>query len=53
MYRIILEEETKLVRQPHMRLNPLILDMAKKELTKLLQTGISYLISNSCWVSLV
>ena len=51
MHRILLEEETKPVRQPQRRLNPLILDVVKKEVTKLLQAGIIYPISDSKWVS--
>jgi hypothetical protein len=39
------------VRQPQRRLNPLILDVVKKEVTKLLQAGIIYPISDSSWVS--
>ncbi|GAU43740.1 hypothetical protein TSUD_365890 [Trifolium subterraneum] len=41
----------KVVRQPQRRLNPLILDVVKKEVTKLLQAGIIYPISDSSWVS--
>ncbi|MCI60689.1 hypothetical protein A2U01_0081945, partial [Trifolium medium] len=37
MHRILLEEGAKVVRQPQRRLNPLILDVVKKEVTKLLQ----------------
>jgi hypothetical protein len=51
MHRILLEDGTKPVRQPHMRLNPVILDVVKKEVTKLLQVGIIYPISDSQWVS--
>jgi len=39
------------VRQPQRRLNLVILDVVKKEVTKLLQAGIIYPISNSQWVS--
>ena len=39
------------MRQPQRRLNPLILDGVKKEVTKLLQAGIIYPISDSQWVS--
>ena len=39
------------MRQPQRRLNPLILDVVKKEVTKLLQAGIIYPISDSKWVS--
>ncbi|XP_050890130.1 uncharacterized protein LOC127095493 [Lathyrus oleraceus] len=51
MHRILLEDGAKTVRQSQRRLNPLILDMVKKEVTKLLQTGIIYPISNSKWVT--
>jgi len=47
MHRILLEDEAKPVRQPQWRLNPIILDVVKKEVTKLLQAGIIYLISDS------
>ena len=51
MHRINLEDETKPVRQPQRRLNLVILDVVKKEVTKLLQAGIIYPISDSQWVS--
>ena len=51
MHRILLEDEAKPVRQPQRRLNLVILDVVKKEVTKLLEAGIIYLISNSQWVS--
>lgn len=51
MHRILLEDGAKTVRQPQRRLNPLILDVVKKEVTKLLQGGIIYPISDSKWVS--
>ena len=51
MHRINLEDGAKPVRQPHRRLNPVILDVAKKEVTKLLQARIIYPISDSQWVS--
>nr|KYP31466.1 Transposon Ty3-G Gag-Pol polyprotein [Cajanus cajan] len=51
MHRILLEDGAKPVRQPQMRLNPVILDVVKKEVTKLLQAGIIYPISDSQWVS--
>ena len=47
MHRILLEEDSKPVRQPQRRLNPLILDVVKNEVTKLLQAGIIYPISDS------
>ena len=51
MHRILLEDESKPVRQPQRRLNPTILDVVKKEVTKLLTAGIIYPISDSTWVS--
>nr|KYP36361.1 hypothetical protein KK1_042523 [Cajanus cajan] len=47
MHRILLEDGAKLVRQPQRRLNPMILDVVKKEVTKLLQAGIIYPILDS------
>jgi len=47
IHRILIEEGTKPVRQPQRQLNPLILDVVKKEVTKLLQAGIIYRISDS------
>ncbi|XP_020232906.1 uncharacterized protein LOC109813180 [Cajanus cajan] len=51
--KILLEDGAKPVRQPQRQLNPVILDVVKKEVTKLLQAGIIYPISDSQWVSLV
>ncbi|XP_042406760.1 uncharacterized protein LOC121996749 [Zingiber officinale] len=51
MHKIHLEEDVRPVRQPQRRLNPLILDVVKKEVTRLLQAGIIYPISDSKWVS--
>nr|KYP62148.1 Retrovirus-related Pol polyprotein from transposon 17.6 [Cajanus cajan] len=51
MHRILLEDEFRPVRQPQRRLNPTILDMVKKEVTKLLAAGIIYPIFDSKWVS--
>ncbi|XP_050888339.1 uncharacterized protein LOC127093454 [Lathyrus oleraceus] len=39
MHMILLEDGFKIVRQPQSILNPLILDVVKKEVTKLLQAG--------------
>ncbi|XP_042454625.1 uncharacterized protein LOC122038761 [Zingiber officinale] len=50
-HRILLEEDVKPVHQPQRRLNPLILDVVKKEVVKLLQAGIIYPISDSKWLS--
>ncbi|RDX87560.1 hypothetical protein CR513_30958, partial [Mucuna pruriens] len=51
MHRILMEEEVKPIRQQQRRLNLTILDVVKKEVTKLLVAGIIYLISDSQWVS--
>jgi len=47
MHRILLEDGFKPVRQTQRRLNPVILDVVKKEVTKLLQAGIIDPISDS------
>ncbi|RDY10972.1 hypothetical protein CR513_04435, partial [Mucuna pruriens] len=47
MHRILMEEEARPIRKQQRRLNPTILDMVKKEVTKLLTTGIIYPISDS------
>ncbi|RDX73363.1 Retrovirus-related Pol polyprotein, partial [Mucuna pruriens] len=51
MHRILMEEDIKPIRQQQRRLNPTILDVVKKKVTKLLAAGIIYPISNSQWVS--
>ncbi|RDY12051.1 hypothetical protein CR513_03202, partial [Mucuna pruriens] len=51
MHRILMEEEARPVRQQQRRLNPTILDVVKKEVTKLLAAGIIYPILDSSWVS--
>ncbi|RDX86705.1 Retrovirus-related Pol polyprotein from transposon 17.6, partial [Mucuna pruriens] len=53
MHRILMEEEIKPIRQQQRRLNLTLLDMVKKEVTKLLATGIIYPIWDSQWVSLM
>ncbi|RDY00917.1 Retrovirus-related Pol polyprotein from transposon 17.6, partial [Mucuna pruriens] len=47
MPRILMEEEARPIRQQQRRLNPTILDIVKKEVTKLLAVGIIYSISDS------
>ncbi|RDX61724.1 hypothetical protein CR513_60024, partial [Mucuna pruriens] len=47
MHRILMEEDIKPIRQQQRRLNPTILDVVKKEVTRLLATGIIYPISDS------
>lgn len=51
MHRILMEEDIKSIRQQQRRMNPTILDVVKKEVTKLLAAGIIYPISDSQWVS--
>ncbi|RDX87720.1 hypothetical protein CR513_30764, partial [Mucuna pruriens] len=53
MHRILMEEEVKPVRQQQRRLNPTILNVVKKEVSKLLAASIIYPILDSQWVSLV
>ncbi|XP_057719588.1 uncharacterized protein LOC130934017 [Arachis stenosperma] len=48
---IFLEEGIRLVCQPKRRLNPTILQVVKKEVTRLLEADIIYPISDSEWVS--
>nr|XP_025678800.1 uncharacterized protein LOC112778721 [Arachis hypogaea] len=51
MHRIFLQEGAWPVRQPERRVNPTILDVVKKEVTRLLDAGIIYPIFYSEWVS--
>ncbi|RDX78149.1 hypothetical protein CR513_41603, partial [Mucuna pruriens] len=51
MHRILMEEEIKPIRKQQRRRNPTILDVVKKEVTKLLAVRIIYPISDSQWVS--
>ncbi|RDX83409.1 hypothetical protein CR513_35680, partial [Mucuna pruriens] len=44
-----MEEAAKPIRQQQRRMNPTILDVVKKEVTKLLVVGIIYPISDSQW----
>ncbi|RDX78134.1 hypothetical protein CR513_41642, partial [Mucuna pruriens] len=53
LHRILIEEEARPIRQQPRRLNPTILGVVKKEVTKLLAAGIIYPISDSIWVNLV
>ncbi|RVW62120.1 Retrovirus-related Pol polyprotein from transposon 17.6 [Vitis vinifera] len=50
-HHIYLEENAKPVRQPQRRLNPLMQDVVRNEVLKLLNAGIIYPISDSSWVS--
>ncbi|CAL8153410.1 unnamed protein product [Prunus armeniaca] len=51
MHRILLEEESKPTREAQRRLNPMMKEVVKKEVLKLLDVGIIYPISDSKWVS--
>ncbi|RDX96810.1 Retrovirus-related Pol polyprotein from transposon 17.6, partial [Mucuna pruriens] len=51
MHKILVEKEAKPIRQQQRRMNTTILDVVKKEVTKLLTTRIIYPISDSQWVS--
>ncbi|XP_071912445.1 uncharacterized protein [Coffea arabica] len=51
MHRIRLEENAKPVRQAQRRLNPLMMEVVKKEILKLLDVGIIFAISDSPWVN--
>jgi len=51
MHRILLEENSKPIKQPQRRLNPPMMNVVKEEILKLYQAGIIYPISDSKWVS--
>ena len=53
MLFIMLEEGCKTSREHQIRINPVLSDVVKKEVQKLLEVGIIYLISDSNWVILV
>ena len=48
---IYIKEDSHLVRQPQRRMNPLLKDIVKEELQKLLDVNFIYPISDSQWVS--
>ncbi len=50
-HSIHVDPDHKPIRQPQRRLNPLIMEVVKKEVIKLLDAGIIYAISDSPWVS--
>nr|XP_027067751.1 uncharacterized protein LOC113693402 [Coffea arabica] len=52
MHRIRLEEDAKPVRQAQRRLNPLMMEIVKKEILKLLDVGIIFAISDSPWITI-
>ncbi|XLU71332.1 hypothetical protein S245_030385, partial [Arachis hypogaea] len=50
-HRIFLKEGARPVRQPQRQLNPTILEVVKKEVTRLLEADIIYPILDSKWIS--
>ena len=53
MHQIHLEENAKTSREPQRCLNPVLKEVVKAEIIKLLDAGIIYPISDSQWVSLI
>ena len=51
MNRILQKDSSKPLGQAQRRLNPLLMDMVKKEISKFIKVRYIYLISNSKWVS--
>ena len=51
MHQILLEEGFMPIREAQHRLNPPMMEVVKKEILKLLDMRIIYLISDSKWVS--
>jgi len=51
MHRIHMEANFKPVAQPQRRLNPVMKEVVKKEVQKLLEAGMIYPISDNTWVS--
>ncbi|KAL9274074.1 Transposon Ty3-I Gag-Pol polyprotein-like protein, partial [Drosera capensis] len=51
MHKILMEERYRPLVQPQRRLNPIMQEVVKNEVIKLLDAGIIYPISDSTWVS--
>ena len=51
IHHIYTDDKLKLVRQPQRRMNPMMKEIVKEELQKLLNVGFIYPISDSQWVS--
>jgi len=51
MHQIHLEENAKTSREPQRRLNPILKEVVRMEIIKLLDAGIIYPFSDSQWVS--
>ena len=50
-HRIYMEENVRPIRQPQRRMNPMLKEIVKDELQKLLKVDFIYPISDSQWVS--
>ena len=53
MHKILMEDEAKPARDKQKRPNPIMQEVVEKEVKKLLDFGMIYVISDSQWVSLV
>ena len=51
MHQILLEEGSKPTRKAQRRLNPLMMEVVKKKILKLLDVGVIYPILDNIWVS--
>ncbi|CAM8934479.1 unnamed protein product [Rhodiola kirilowii] len=51
MHRILLEDGARPSREPQRRLNPIMMEIVRKEIQKLLDADVIYPISDSRWVS--
>jgi len=51
IHKINMEVDYKPVRQPQRRLNPIMKEEVRKEVLKLLEAGLIYLVLDSAWVS--
>ena len=51
IHHIYMEDNVRPIRQPQRRLNPMLKEIVKDELQKLLKVDFIYPISNSQWVS--
>ncbi|CAM8892724.1 unnamed protein product [Rhodiola kirilowii] len=51
MHRILMEDGTRPSREPQRRLNPIMMEVVKKEIQKLVDADVIYPISDSKWVS--
>lgn len=51
MHKILMEDNYKVIVQPQRRLNPVMKEVVRKEVVKLLDVGIIYPISDISWVS--